>query len=88
MYVITGGAGFIGSALLWQLNRMDMDEIVVVDNLAGTEKWRNLVKRRYVDYLHRDRFYELIRRDACPGRSRLWCIWGPAPPPPSATRIF
>lgn len=45
---------------------MDMDEIVVVDNLAGTEKWRNLVKRRYVDYLHRDRFYELIRRDALP----------------------
>lgn len=66
MYVITGGAGFIGSALLWQLNRMDMDEIVVVDNLAHTEKWRNLVKRRYVDYLHRDRFYELIRRDALP----------------------
>ena len=49
MYVITGGAGFIGSALLWQLNRMDLDEIVVVDNLASSEKWRNLVKRRYVD---------------------------------------
>ena len=66
MYVITGGAGFIGSALLWQLNRMDLDEIVVVDNLASSEKWRNLVKRRYVDYLHRDRFYELMRRDALP----------------------
>ena len=66
MYVITGGAGFIGSALLWQLNRMDLDEIVVVDNLASSEKWRNLVKRRYVDYLHRDRFYELMRRDVLP----------------------
>lgn len=66
MYVITGGAGFLGSALLWQLNGADLDEIVVVDNLACTEKWRNLLKRRYVDYLHRDRFYELMRRDALP----------------------
>ena len=66
MYVITGGAGFIGSALLWQLNHMDLDEIVVVDNLASSEKWRNLVKRRYVDYLHRDRFYDMLQRDALP----------------------
>jgi len=66
MYVITGGAGFIGSVLLWQLNHMYLDEIVVVDNLASSEKWRNLVKRRYVDYLHRDRFYDMLRRDALP----------------------
>ena len=45
MLVITGGAGFIGSALLWEFNRLGLDEIVVVDNLAETEKWRNLVKR-------------------------------------------
>lgn len=64
MLVITGGAGFIGSALLWEFNRLGLDEIVVVDNLAETEKWRNLVKRQYVDYLHRDRFYDLLRRDA------------------------
>ena len=66
MLVITGGAGFIGSALLWEFNRLGLDEIVVVDNLAETEKWRNLVKRQYVDYLHRDRFYDLLRRDALP----------------------
>lgn len=66
MYVITGGAGFLGSALLWQLNRMNIEDIVVVDNLAHSDKWRNLVKRRYVDYLHRDRFYDLMQRDALP----------------------
>jgi ADP-L-glycero-D-manno-heptose 6-epimerase len=66
MLVITGGAGFIGSALLWELNRLGLEEIVVVDNLAETEKWRNLVKRQYVDYLHRDRFYDLMQRDALP----------------------
>ncbi|MCR4666565.1 MAG: ADP-glyceromanno-heptose 6-epimerase [Desulfovibrio sp.] len=66
MIVITGGAGFIGSALLWQLNQTGMDDILVVDNLAQTEKWRNLVKRRYVDYMHRDRFRELLKRNALP----------------------
>lgn len=66
MYVITGGAGFLGSTLLWQLNGMGHDDIVVVDNLGSGPKWRNLVKRAYVDYLHRDRFLDLVRRDALP----------------------
>ena len=66
MYVITGGAGFLGSALLWQLNCMNIEDIVVVDNLARSDKWRNLVKRRYVDYLHRDQVLDLMKRDALP----------------------
>ena len=66
MIVITGGAGFIGSVLLWQLNEMGRNDIVVVDNLGASEKWRNLVKRRYADYIHRDRFRELFMADAVP----------------------
>ncbi|MBQ7617731.1 MAG: ADP-glyceromanno-heptose 6-epimerase [Desulfovibrio sp.] len=66
MIVITGGAGFIGSALLWQLNQQGQKEIVVVDHLGKSEKWRNLVKRSYVDYLPRERFLELLLRDILP----------------------
>ncbi|WP_291438837.1 ADP-glyceromanno-heptose 6-epimerase [Desulfovibrio sp.] len=66
MYVITGGAGFLGSALLWQLNCMNIDDVIIVDNLARSDKWRNLVKRRYVDYMHRDQFYDFVQRDALP----------------------
>ncbi len=66
MYVITGGAGFLGSALLWQLNSMRIEDVLIVDNLAQSDKWRNLVKLRYVDYMHRDRFYDLVQRDALP----------------------
>lgn len=68
MIIITGGAGFIGSAVLWRLNQAGISEAVVVDNLGSTQKWRNLVKRQYVDYLHRDRFMEMVRRDALPWR--------------------
>lgn len=66
MIVITGGAGFIGSALLWKLNADGLDQVVVVDNLGLSDKWKNLVNRSYVDYLHKDDFLDLIKRDALP----------------------
>ncbi|NTU87703.1 MAG: NAD-dependent epimerase/dehydratase family protein, partial [Chlorobiaceae bacterium] len=31
MIIITGGAGFIGSAMLWELNMQGRDDIIVVD---------------------------------------------------------
>lgn len=64
MYIITGGAGFLGSALVWELNRRGVADILVVDNLASTEKWKNLVGLDYLSYMHRDRFIDLIRGDA------------------------
>lgn len=66
MIIITGGAGFIGSVLLWHLNKLGRDDIIIIDNLASTEKWRNLVKARYADYLHRDSFYSLLQAGTCP----------------------
>ncbi len=66
MIIVTGAAGFIGSVFLWQLNMQGIDDILVVDNLSSSEKWRNLVKRRYIDYMHRDRFRELIEHGRLP----------------------
>jgi len=61
MYIVTGGAGFIGSSMLWRLNEAGIDDILVVDNLASTEKWKNLVNRRYRDYMHRDEFLRRLK---------------------------
>ncbi|MFQ5508920.1 MAG: ADP-glyceromanno-heptose 6-epimerase [Leptospirillia bacterium] len=60
MIVVTGGAGFIGSALVKKLNALGHTNILVVDNLAETEKWRNLVGKKIADYMHRDTFLEWI----------------------------
>ncbi|EPR42453.1 ADP-L-glycero-D-manno-heptose-6-epimerase [Desulfovibrio sp. X2] len=60
MYVVTGGAGFIGSAFIWKLNQMGIDRILVVDELGHDEKWKNLVGLRYEEYLHKDAFLETV----------------------------
>lgn len=64
MYIVTGGAGMIGSALLWKLNNEGITDILVVDNLASTEKWKNLVNRRFTEYMPREIFLEKIKTDA------------------------
>jgi ADP-L-glycero-D-manno-heptose 6-epimerase len=49
--LVTGGAGFIGSAIIWALNARGVDDIVVADVLRSDEKWRNLVPLKYAEYV-------------------------------------
>ncbi len=58
--VVTGGAGFIGSAFIWKLNREGIEDILVVDSLGTTEKWKNLAGLRYSDYLDKNVFLRQV----------------------------
>ena len=51
MFLITGGAGFIGSNLVASLDEAGAHDIVVNDFLGHGEKWRNLAKRRLADFV-------------------------------------
>ena len=66
MIVVTGGAGFIGSAFVWKLNSEGIDDIIIVDELGESEKWKNLVKRQYADYFHKDAFLKMITAEKLP----------------------
>ncbi len=66
MIVVTGGAGFIGSVFVGKLNEEGVDDIVVVDELGTSEKWKNLVRRRYSDYLDKEVFLAMVAEDRVP----------------------
>lgn len=52
--LVTGGAGFIGSALIWELNRRGYRNILVADMLHEDAKWKHLVPLQFVDYIEGD----------------------------------
>jgi ADP-L-glycero-D-manno-heptose 6-epimerase len=54
--VVTGGAGLVGSAIIWALNRRGVQDILVVDRLDRSEKWKHLVPLRFADYVDADDF--------------------------------
>lgn len=66
MIIVTGGAGFIGSAFVWRLNQEGIDNIIIVDRLGTSDKWKNLVNLRFVNYIHKDDFLEMIDTDTMP----------------------
>jgi ADP-L-glycero-D-manno-heptose 6-epimerase len=63
MIVVTGGAGFIGSNLVRELNRRGEDDIVVVDDLTDGRKFANLVDCRIADYLDKTEFTQRLKDD-------------------------
>ena len=53
---VTGGAGFIGSALAKELNNNSIYNILIVDDLSNGEKFSNLKKLTFSEYIDIDDF--------------------------------
>jgi ADP-L-glycero-D-manno-heptose 6-epimerase len=68
MLIVTGGAGFIGSNLVHELNAHGITDILVVDNLAdnlgNTAKLKNLQSARYAAYMDKADFRRAMRDNA------------------------
>jgi ADP-L-glycero-D-manno-heptose 6-epimerase len=60
MIIVTGGCGFIGSALVAALNAKGVKDILVVDILSNDEKWKNLRRLSFTDYLEAQDFLDII----------------------------
>jgi ADP-L-glycero-D-manno-heptose 6-epimerase len=66
MIIVTGGAGFIGSNIVHQLNRIGEQNILIVDNLAPAPnlsgpKFLNLAGASYADYMDKNEFRTALR---------------------------
>jgi len=60
MYIVTGGAGFIGSNIVWALEQRGYSKIVVVDRLRDGVKWKNIAKRELYDVVHPDDMFDFM----------------------------
>ncbi|WP_263358006.1 ADP-glyceromanno-heptose 6-epimerase [Acidicapsa ligni] len=64
MYIVTGGAGFIGSNVVHELNAHGITDILIVDNFANARKFQNLHGARYVDYLDKREFRRALKENS------------------------
>jgi ADP-L-glycero-D-manno-heptose 6-epimerase len=64
MYIVTGGAGFIGSNLVHELNAHGIGDILIVDNFADPRKLVNLHGARFTDYLDKREFRRALAERA------------------------
>jgi len=62
-YIVTGGAGFIGSNVIAALNARGDADILVVDELGADAKWQNLVGLQFADYWEKDDFRNALQMD-------------------------
>ena len=73
MYIVTGGAGFIGSNMVHELNSHGISDILIVDNFANARKFQNLHGARYVDFLDKREFRRAIKDNSL-GISKIEAI--------------
>ena len=61
MIIVTGGAGFIGSALVWKLNQKGIKDIVVVEDVGTDhESFKNLQNLSYTEFINRKDFIKKL----------------------------
>lgn len=60
MIIVTGGAGFVGSNIVRELNERGRSDILVVDNMTNADKFRNLVGLQVMDYMDKGDFLDAV----------------------------
>jgi len=58
--IVTGGAGFIGSAVVWRLNEMGHDDIIIVDRRDDPAKENNLAPLKFAEFVDADEFIKRL----------------------------
>lgn len=60
LIVITGAAGLIGSCCAKLLNERGFTNLLLVDDIKKTEKWKNLINKKCVDFISRHELFSKL----------------------------
>jgi len=60
LIVITGAAGFIGSCVVRHLNDLGIFNLLLVDDIKKTEKWKNLLNKKCADFISRHDLFKWL----------------------------
>ena len=72
-YIVTGAAGLIGGAIVRELNRRGITDILTVDHLSTSEKWKNLRESSFADYMEREVFRNAVKENSVTADVMLPC---------------
>ena len=71
MYIVTGGAGFIGANIVAGLNDRGLTNVIVVDDLEDEAKVSNIIDLEFSDYLDKSQFLKDVIKNGLPQQTRM-----------------
>jgi len=70
MIIVTGGAGFIGSAFVAKLNAQGINDIIIVDDPNSNARAQNLAHKKFSQYISKSDFIESVKKSSVPSGVR------------------
>ncbi len=61
LIVVTGAAGFIGSCLVRHLNERGFNNLLLVDDIGTSDKWKNLLGKRFSNLIGINQLFEWLK---------------------------
>jgi len=58
--VVTGACGLIGSCVVRFLNDLGFDQIILVDDIKKTDKWKNLLGKKFQRFISRHELFQWL----------------------------
>jgi ADP-L-glycero-D-manno-heptose 6-epimerase len=71
MIIVTGAAGFVGSAMVARLNEDRFFDLVLVDDFSRDDRKRNWEGKKYTASVHRDEFPEWLEEN----QNQVECVF-------------